>query len=598
MKLAFDKIPPVLKDLPQWVLWRLIDRDGELAKVPFSVDGKPAKANDPATWAEYLKVANAYNEQRDAGIGYEFSDSDPFVGIDLDGCRDPESGVIADWAKEIITSLNTYAEVSPSQTGVKLFVRAKLKSDWRKVVLDVPAVCDKQPAIEVYDRGRYFAVTGWRVKGPHDIEARQAELDALLAKHKPKAPETRQDFTSPQAVVERARKYIAAMPVAVSGSRGHDVTFRTACVLVQGFLLDRGDALTLLAEWNQGCQPPWSQRELEHKISDAQKAPGERGYLRDVPQQRWASVRIPNYTAPPPKREPNITTLDNAAAKYLETLRAGKDTIIETGLPDLDYVLGGGVEPGEMVILAARPSHGKSAVALQCIHHWTASGLPALLISEEMSDLALGKRTLQFVSDVPQEHWRTSMTSVEKALNEYRGERAKCYIAEACRTAEVAAEQIERAVKEHGVKCVVVDYAGLLQSAGKSRYEQMTNTSVAMRQAASANKVVLVLQCQLSREIEKRPKFLPQSSDLRDTGQLEQDADVIIFCCWPHRVNSVNDPNEYQFFVTKNRNRGINSGGFVQCKFNPTRQMFTMKKPDYQAAREPAFDEWNEGINW
>lgn len=594
-QLHFEKIPAVLKDRDQWVLWRLIDRDGELAKVPFGIDGKPAKANDPATWAPYLKVSRSYKPERDAGIGYEFSADDSFVGVDLDGCRDPETGTIAGWAKEIITLLDTYAEVSPSQTGVKLFVVGELKSDWRKVVLDVPKVCDKEPAIEVYDRGRYFAVTGWRLKGQVDPMPRQAQLDALIEKHKPKtAPIQRQDFNSTAAVVERARKYIATMPPAVSGSRGHDVTFRVACVLVQGFLLDRGDALGLLTEWNQACQPPWTERELNHKIDSAQKAPGDRGYLRDVPQQRLASVRIPDYKAPPEKPQPNITTLDSAALKYLANLKAGKEHLIETGLPDLDYAIGGGVERGEMVILAARPSHGKSAVALQCIHHWTQSGMPVLLISEEMSELALGKRTLQFASDIPQEHWRTSMEGVERDMATYSGERAKCYVAESCRTAVTAAEQIEQAVKEYGVKCVVVDYAGLLQSEGKSRYEQMTNTSVTMRQAATANKVVLLLQCQLSREIEKRPKFQPLSSDLRDTGQLEQDADVIIFCCWPHRLDSKNPPDKYQFFITKNRNRPVNAPA-VECVFNPSRQMFTTSKPENY---DDSLADWNEKVDW
>jgi hypothetical protein len=83
----------------------------------------------------------------------------------------------------------------------------------------------------------------------------------------------------PADVGERARKYLAKVPPAVSGAGGHDQTFHAACVLVQGFALDRGPALALLGEWNQSCQPPWSDAELEHKIEDALNQPGERGYL-------------------------------------------------------------------------------------------------------------------------------------------------------------------------------------------------------------------------------------------------------------------------------------------------------------------------------
>lgn len=83
----------------------------------------------------------------------------------------------------------------------------------------------------------------------------------------------------PADVGERARKYLAKIPAAVSGQGGHDQTFHAACKLVQGFALERGPALSLLAEWNQSCQPPWSDHELEHKIDSALKQSGERGYL-------------------------------------------------------------------------------------------------------------------------------------------------------------------------------------------------------------------------------------------------------------------------------------------------------------------------------
>ncbi len=568
MKIKFENIPAALKSLPQWVLWK----EG---KVPYSVNGTPAKANDSSTWSSYEDVVRVYERGGYEGIGFEFSADDGLVGIDLDGCCDLAEGAIEPWAREILDTLDTYAEVSPSGNGIKLFVKAKLVSSWRKVHVDgANKVCDKEPGIELYDSVRYFTVTGNVCKG-RDCEPRerQAELDALVAKYQPKQT-VHIDFASNTAVVERARKYLATMPVAIDGQRGHDVTYRTACVLVQGFALDRGDALGLLAEWNQGCQPPWNERELAHKIDDAAKASGPRGYLRDVPQQRWASVQIPKYVSPPPVVTPAFTTLVGAAQKHLAALKAGTGHLIETGLPDLDYALGGGVEAGELVILASRPSHGKSATALQCIHHWTSLGMPVLLISEEMSDISLGKRTLQYASALPVEHWETSMQGVERDLNSYSVGHADCFVAQGCRTAEAAAATIEKAVRDHGVQCVVVDYAGLLQGKGGTRYEQQTNTSVIMRHAASGNNVVLLMQCQLNREIESREKFIPRTSDLRDSGQWEQDADVIIFCCWPHKIDSTRDPHDYQFYVTKNRNRAINQH-FVECYFNPSRQMIT-----------------------
>jgi hypothetical protein len=84
---------------------------------------------------------------------------------------------------------------------------------------------------------------------------------------------------APQGVIERARKYLAKLPAAISGQGGHDATFHAACTLVLGFGLGKRQSIALLSEWNERCEPPWSPTELEHKIDDANKQPGWRGYL-------------------------------------------------------------------------------------------------------------------------------------------------------------------------------------------------------------------------------------------------------------------------------------------------------------------------------
>ncbi|MBI3414226.1 MAG: hypothetical protein HY043_02720 [Verrucomicrobia bacterium] len=72
--------------------------------------------------------------------------------------------------------------------------------------------------------------------------------------------------------IERARAYVARIPGAIAGSGGHDATFHAACILVNGFALTPADALPLLVAWNQTCQPPWSEAELRHKLTSADKA--------------------------------------------------------------------------------------------------------------------------------------------------------------------------------------------------------------------------------------------------------------------------------------------------------------------------------------
>jgi hypothetical protein len=110
----------------------------------------------------------------------------------------------------------------------------------------------------------------------------------------------------PDDVADRARKYLAKIPPAVSGQGGHNATFHAACCLVQGFTLERDAALALLCEWNQSCVPPWTEKELGHKIDDALKLQGERGYLLNghgKPFQKLARA-VPKVVAPTGDAEP------------------------------------------------------------------------------------------------------------------------------------------------------------------------------------------------------------------------------------------------------------------------------------------------------
>lgn len=590
----FEKIPATLRERDQWVLWKIVQRD-KPTKVPFSVGGSPAKANDPATWSTFDAVAAEYGRGGFAGIGFEFSADDPFCGVDLDGCRDPETGAVAEWAREIIAEMATYAEVSPSRTGVKLFgVGALTSGTGRKRDLDASLkTTDKNPAIECYDRGRYFAVTGWRLRGPTEPRPVGEKLGVLCERFWPDVTTHRgpHDYYAPQAVVERARLYVAKMPPSVSGQGGHNAAFHVACVLACGFQLERDQALALFREWNQTCRPPWSDRECEHKIDSALKQGGERGYLRNVRPRDFARAPVPKYEWPQPERDVATTTLVEAAHAYLAMVENGKHGLIDLGLGDLDYALGGGVAKGEMVLIAGRPSHGKSLVGLQVVHNWTRHGMKALVVSEEMSAIALGKRAIQYITDVPGEYWERQLGALRADIARYAAEHATCFIVESARTVGVACAVVDKHVEQHGVECVLIDYAQLLQGPGKSRYEQITNTSISLKQLANRHNIVLVVLCQLNRQIEARKEFKPCLADLKDSGQLEQDADVVVMAVWPHRVDPATDPHKYQFFIGKNRNRAINADAAgVVCRLLPNRQRIE-DSDDNDAAAIAAFED-------
>ena len=161
--------PVNMGDLSQWVCWRAELREGKATKVPYSPgSGSRARSGDPATWGTLPEAKEAARDRDLDGIGFVFTASDPFCGVDLDACVDPKTGEIASWASEIVGELDSYTEFSPSGTGLHVLLRAEL-----------PSGGNRRVRIEMYDRDRFFTVTG-RLRGASlVVEERQEQLSAL-----------------------------------------------------------------------------------------------------------------------------------------------------------------------------------------------------------------------------------------------------------------------------------------------------------------------------------------------------------------------------------------------------------------------------------
>lgn len=577
MEVNRQGVPLMLREKPQWIVWRNEDRDGKETKLPYQTNGQMAKSNDSTTWTTFEAAMTCFESSKKySGVGFVFADDGNICGIDLDGCRNLRTGQWADWARKIINEFETYTEVSPSGTGAKMFVVGKSPlANGRNKRIDATRVSPKEPGIEVYDKLRYFAVTGNRLAWcPEDLQPRQTQLDQYCGQwFADRSTFDTSLATAEDSVSDRARRYISKMPASISGQGGHNAAFSVACVLVLGFGLKDDEALQLMGEWNGGCQPPWSDKELRHKIQSADKQTGPRNWLRDVPSQRWASFVLPSFRqAPEAAPPPSSTTLQDAATEYLASVVNGTRKLITLGIGDLDFAIGGGVAESEMVIMAARPGHGKTCVGLQAAYSAAAAGIPVLVISEEMSSVALGKRVLQFATDTAEEDWKAQRGVLAEDIEKHFFDKAPIYVVESCGTMERAAAAIRQHVRDYGVKLVVVDYGQLLQSKGSNKYEQTSATSVALRQITNELKITSIVLAQLNRAVDGRDKFMPRMGDLRDSGQLEQDADVIIFLCWPHRLDPARPIHEYQIFCAKNRSRPINMPA-IQCRFYPDKQM-------------------------
>ncbi len=151
-------------DEPRWVEWREVNGQ----KIPYTPGtNKPARINDPYSWKAFKKCRGF---QR--GIVLYAQDDDGLCGADFDGCRNPETGVISEWAMEWVKLLDSYTEISPSKTGVKVFLRSmdiKPGHHVRRMPGSPMSIPDgdgeKNPQIEAYTKDRYFAVTGEHLTG-------------------------------------------------------------------------------------------------------------------------------------------------------------------------------------------------------------------------------------------------------------------------------------------------------------------------------------------------------------------------------------------------------------------------------------------------
>jgi hypothetical protein len=169
-----DDIPIALRRRNQWLTWRYEYRPDRNAskpwtKPPFQVNGSYAKTTDPQTWTSFDQVLEEVAHFD--GIGFAFSEQDPYVGVDLDHCRDPLDGSIEPWVQDIIERLDSYTEVTPSGTGIRIIIEGQLPPGGRK-----------KGDFEVYQTGRFETITGHHLEGtPLEIRQRQSEIEAIHA---------------------------------------------------------------------------------------------------------------------------------------------------------------------------------------------------------------------------------------------------------------------------------------------------------------------------------------------------------------------------------------------------------------------------------
>ncbi|HEX4772222.1 MAG TPA: hypothetical protein VH351_15405 [Bryobacteraceae bacterium] len=166
-------IPDDLTELDQWILWRYETVNGRLTKVPKRTDGKNASTTNPGDWSDFETVLQIWKQypRRFDGVGFVLTAADPFVGIDVDDCIEDVSGEPKHWCQPLLERFaDTYAEISPSGLGIKIWCRGHLPAN----VADT-AVFDG--IIALFDHAKYFTVTAQAFRGaPLQIEDHAADV--------------------------------------------------------------------------------------------------------------------------------------------------------------------------------------------------------------------------------------------------------------------------------------------------------------------------------------------------------------------------------------------------------------------------------------
>lgn len=253
----------------------------------------------------------------------------------------------------------------------------------------------------------------------------------------------------------------------------------------------------------------------------------------------------------------------NTFADYLSDISSGKTKpFLPTGFAELDQILAGGFISSGLITIAARPGTGKTTIALSLADNVAQAGHKVLYFSLEMDRKQLWARRIGAATRMPyssiyrgeffeDSDFRSVMEAVD-FLSKY-----PLYIIDKPCTVD----DIERHIRtENDVEMVVIDHIGLIKPSGKSsRYEIMTEISHRLKQIALSTGIPIIALCQLNRASEARDSKRPSVADLRDSGAIEEDSDVVSLLFRPamhkpeHERPKPWQEQEIEIIVDKNR---------------------------------------------
>lgn len=282
----------------------------------------------------------------------------------------------------------------------------------------------------------------------------------------------------------------------------------------------------------------------------------------------------------------DFSSMEAILAEYmtkLEQLNARRGSIIgvPTGFTDLDR-LTGGLQRSDLVILAARPGVGKTSLALSVAHNAALKYKHSVAIfSLEMSKEQLAQRLLSMDAGIDQQRMRTGWIEEDEweriVYASDKLSEANIWIDDTAGISTMEMRSKARRLQaEHGVDLIIVDYLQLMQASSSGRNEnrvqEVSEISRSLKGLARELNVPVLALAQLSRSVESRQSKVPQLSDLRESGSIEQDSDIVLFI---YREDVYNPESERKnianLILAKHRNGPV---GEISLYFQPNQTRF------------------------
>lgn len=245
------------------------------------------------------------------------------------------------------------------------------------------------------------------------------------------------------------------------------------------------------------------------------------------------------------------------------------ERIIPTGFSSIDALIRGGMRGGNQIILAARPSVGKTALALAIARNILETQAGVLFVSYEMTAAEIVERLIAIVSAIPMDDFRRMRNSVQDAARQI--DRLPLYVDDSqpninqlCATIRIASRK--------GVRLVVADYLQLIppEDSRAMRETQVASVSRKLKQVALSCGVTVLALSQLNRQVENRDNPRPRLSDLRESGAIEQDADIVGMLWRPNKDGGPDKGADNVACVDLAKNRNGRCGQIELAWHGPT----------------------------